>query len=201
MPHHSPFYIERDTDRKAIEAICLPSGVTITIKGPRQMGKSSLLIRIMEDGCGQGMRTAFLDFQMIEKSSMQDPNIFFRQFCSQLAWEFELEDHTDEVWKAPLGQVQKTTTYVQRHILKAFPDTQVLLAMDEVERMFASPSRSDFFSMLRSWHNRRAQGGDWIHLNMALVTSTEPYQLISDLNQSPFNVGTVVELVILTWYK
>jgi hypothetical protein len=29
---------------------------------------------------------------------------------------------------------------------------------------------------------------------MALVTSTEPYQFIADLNQSPFNVGQVVEL-------
>ena len=48
--------------------------------------------------------------------------------------------------------------------------------------------------MLRSWHNNRARGGDWLRLNMALVTSTEPYQLIADLNQSPFNVGTVVEL-------
>jgi len=66
--------------------------------------------------------------------------------------------------------------------------------LDEVERMFASPFRSDFFSMLRSWHNRRAHGGDWTRLNLALVTSTEPYQLIADLNQSPFNVGMVIEL-------
>ena len=177
-----------------MEAICQPNGVTITIKGPRQMGKSSLLIRIMQDGCGRGMRTAFLDFQMIEQASMQDPERFYRQFCSLLAWEFELEDRTEKVWKAPLGQVQKTTNYVQMHILREISDEPVLLAMDEVERMFASPFRSDFFSMLRSWHNRRAQGGDWTRLNLALVTSTEPYQLIADLNQSPFNVGKAVEL-------
>jgi hypothetical protein len=30
------------------------------------------------------------------------------------------------------------------------------------------------------------------------VTSTEPYQFIADLNQSPFNVGQVVELVDFT---
>jgi hypothetical protein len=75
---------------------------------------------------------------------------------------------------------------------------QILLAMDEVERMFASPFRSDFFSMLRSWHNNRARGGDWTRLNLSLVTSTEPYQFIADLNQSPFNVGQIVELVDFT---
>ncbi|MDO8755586.1 MAG: AAA-like domain-containing protein, partial [Anaerolineales bacterium] len=94
----------------------------------------------------------------------------------------------------PLGQVQKTTNYVTKHLLKELHDTHLLLAMDEVERMFTSPFRSDFFSMLRSWHNNRARGGDWTRFNMALVTSTEPYQLIADLNQSPFNVGAVVEL-------
>jgi hypothetical protein len=201
MPHRSPFYIEREGDHEAMDAIChssISGGVTITIKGPRQMGKSSLLIRVMQEGCGRDMRAAFLDFQMIEGASMDDPEVFYRQFCSLLAWEFELEDRTEEVWKAPLGTVQKTTNYMLRYILKVIPDAPVLLAMDEVERMFASPFRSDFFSMLRSWHNRRAQGGDWTRLNLALVTSTEPYQLIADLNQSPFNVGTVVELTDFT---
>ncbi|TFH46090.1 MAG: hypothetical protein E4H01_10580 [Lysobacterales bacterium] len=130
----------------------------------------------------------------MEGAAIENPDIFYRQFCSTLAWEFDLEDRTEEIWKAPLGPVQNATNYVLRHILKAIPGEPILLAMDEVERMFASPFRSDFFSMLRSWHNRRAQGGDWTRLNLALVTSTEPYQFIADLNQSPFNVGAVVEL-------
>ncbi|KAF0107919.1 MAG: toll-interleukin receptor [Anaerolineaceae bacterium] len=194
MPHQSPFYIERETDREATQALCEITGVTITIKGPRQMGKSSLLNRLMVEGCGRGMKTAFIDFQMIENSAIENADIFYRQFCSLLSWEFGVEDLTEEFWKNPLGQVQKTTNYVTNHLLKELQDTQLLLAMDEVERMFTSPFRSDFFSMLRSWHNGRARGGDWTRFNMALVTSTEPYQLIADLNQSPFNVGAVVEL-------
>ena len=66
--------------------------------------------------------------------------------------------------------------------------------MDEVERVFDTAFRSDFFSMLRSWHNNRAMSPIWKQLDLALVTSTEPYQLIENLNQSPFNVGQVIEL-------
>jgi AAA domain-containing protein/TIR domain-containing protein len=194
MPHQSPFYIERETDVEAMNALHEIQGVTITIKGPRQMGKSSLLNRLQADGKEKGMRTAFIDFQLIENASMENANIFYQQFCSLLSWEFEVEDRTEEYWKNPLGHVQKTTNYLQRHLLKEIKDVQILLAMDEVERMFGSPFRSDFFSMLRSWHNNRARGGDWTRLNIALVTSTEPYQFIADLNQSPFNVGQVVEL-------
>ena len=194
MPHESQFYIERDSDRDAMQALCEIKGVTITIKGPRQMGKSSLLNRLMVDGCGRGMKTAFLDFQMIENSAITNPDIFYRQFCSLLSWEFGVEDRTEEFWRNSLGQVKKTTNYLTRYLLKQLPDEQLLLAMDEVERMFPSSFRSDFFSMLRGWHNDRARDSELKRFNMALVTSTEPYQLIADLNQSPFNVGAIVEL-------
>jgi hypothetical protein len=194
MPHQSRFYIERETDVEAMSALQEIHGVTITIKGPRQMGKSSLLNRLLVEANSKGMRTAFIDFQLIENAAMENADVFYKQFCSLLSWELEMEDRTEEIWKIPLGHVQKTTNYLQRHLLKEIKDGQILLAMDEVERMFASPFRSDFFSMLRSWHNNRARGGDWTRLNLALVTSTEPYQFIADLNQSPFNVGQVVEL-------
>jgi hypothetical protein len=72
-----------------------------------------------------------------------------------------------------------------------------MLAMDEVETIFDTPFRSDFFGMLRNWHNRRAMrtiDPVWRQLDLALVTSTEPYQLIDNLEQSPFNVGKVVKL-------
>ena len=48
MPFQSPFYIERETDHEAMQALCEMNGVTITIKGPRQMGKSSLLNRLFD---------------------------------------------------------------------------------------------------------------------------------------------------------
>ena len=196
--HQSPFYIERETDREAMSALREIQGVTITIKGPRQMGKSSLLNRLLVEAGAKDMRSAFIDFQLIENTAIENADVFYRQFCSLLSWEFGIEDRTEEFWKYPLGPVQKTTNYLQKHLLKEIQNVQILLAMDEVERMFASPFRSDFFSMLRSWHNNRARGGDWTRFNMALVTSTEPYQFIADLNQSPFNVGQVVELVDFT---
>lgn len=198
MPHQSPFYVERDTDHEALNALNDIRGVTITIKGPRQMGKSSLLNRLLVEARAMNMRTAFIDFQLIENAAMETGDVFYQQFCSLLSWEFEIEDRTEEFWKIPLGHVQKTTNYLQRHLLKEIGNVPILLAMDEVERMFASPFRSDFFSMLRSWHNNRARGGDWVRLNLSLVTSTEPYQFIADLNQSPFNVGQVIELVDFT---
>ena len=73
-------------------------------------------------------------------------------------------------------------------------DEPLVLAMDEVDRVLDTPFRSDFFGMLRSWHNKRAMSKVWRQFSQVLVISTEPYQLIADLNQSPFNVGQTLRL-------
>lgn len=193
MAPDSAFYVERKEDALALETIA-HQGVTITIKGPRQMGKSSLLIRTVAAAAAANKRVAFLDFQLFDRSALADADRFFRQFCSWLSAELDLEDRSAEYWNMPLGNSQRCTRYVGRAVLRELA-APLVLAMDEVETIFDTDFRSDFFGMLRSWHNSRATSPIWKQLDLTLVTSTEPYQLIDNLNQSPFNVGQVIDLV------
>ena len=192
MDLESQLYVARSGDAIALDTI-KRQGVTITIKGPRQMGKSSLLIRTMAAAVEAGKRVAFLDFQLFDKTALTNGDRFFQQFCAWLTDELELADRVEEFWNLPLGNSQRCTRYMQRYLLKEI-GSPLVLAMDEVESVFDTDFRSDFFSMLRSWHNNRASTPIWKQLDLALVTSTEPYQLIENLNQSPFNVGQVIEL-------
>jgi hypothetical protein len=193
MNPDSKFYIKRAADDIALNTI-EQQGVTITIKGPRQMGKSSLLIRTSGRAVELGKRVAFLDFQLFDRAALTNGECFYRQFCQWLTLELDLIDRVAEYWAAPLGNSQRCTRYMSRHLLKTL-ETPLVLAMDEVESVFDTDFRSDFFGMLRSWHNSRATTPIWRQLDLVLVTSTEPYQLIANLNQSPFNVGQVLELV------
>ncbi|MDJ0706752.1 MAG: AAA-like domain-containing protein [Leptolyngbyaceae cyanobacterium MO_188.B28] len=188
----SQFYVEREADRIALDTI-QRQGVTITIKGPRQMGKSSLLIRTMDAAMQAGKRAVFLDFQLFDKAVLESANRFFPQFCNWLTDELNLEDKVTEYWQRPLGNSQRCTRYMGRYLLKRL-NSPLVLAMDEVECIFDTEFRSDFFGMLRSWHNQRATNPLWKQLDLVLVTSTEPYQLIDELSQSPFNVGQVLRL-------
>jgi serine/threonine protein kinase len=192
MELQSPFYVKRNSDDVALAAISR-QGVTITIKAPRQMGKSSLLIRTMAEARQRGKRVAFIDFQLFDKATLNSAETFFRQFCALLTVELEMEDRLEEYWKVPLGNSQRCSRYLSRHLL-ANLKLPLVLAMDEVESIFDTEFRSDFFGMLRTWHNNRATDPIWKQLDLALVTSTEPYQLIENLNQSPFNVGEVIDL-------
>ncbi|NES22386.1 MAG: TIR domain-containing protein [Symploca sp. SIO3E6] len=198
MDTESRFYVERSSDVLALSTI-QQQGVTITIKGPRQMGKSSLLMRLMNKALAAGKRIVFLDFQMFDKTTLTNADQFFHEFCTWLSGELEVENRVNEYWSQVQSNNLRCTRYLQRYLLKQL-DSPLVLAMDEVECIFDATFRSDFFSMLRSWHNNRAIPSTpiWKQLDLALVTSTEPYQFIENLSQSPFNVGQVIELADFT---
>jgi hypothetical protein len=196
MDAESRFYIEREGDgvvRRALER----QGVTITIKGPRQMGKSSLLMRVIQRAQAAGREAVYLDLQQFDQEVLAEADRFYIQFCQAIAEQLGLPDGTAEAWAAGGGNNQLATRYVQNQVLKPL-NRPLLLAMDEVDRLFEAKYRSDFFAMLRGWHNNRASPvplfRPWKQLDLALVTATEPYHLIANLNQSPFNVGEVIPL-------
>jgi hypothetical protein len=192
----SLFYIERAADRVALQAI-QRQGATIIIQAPRQMGKSSLLVRVIHMAMQIGKRTVLLDFALLDRATLQNADTFFRFFCSWLSDELEIEDRVDDYWRGPLGNIQRCTRYVQRHLLAALDDPLVL-AIDEADTTLDGSVRSDFFSMLRSWHNSRARTSIWGRVDLVLAISTKPWSLISNLHQSPFNVGQSITLEDLT---
>ena len=196
MDPQSAFYVERPADARALATI-RQKGVTLTIKGPRQMGKSSLLMRTMKAAADAGKRVAFLDFQLFDTAALKDAETFLRQFCTLLSHKLKIPNQVATYWSLPLGNIQRCTAYLEDYLLPEL-DWPLVLAMDEVDKIFDAEFRSDFFGMLRAWHNDRQGLSVWKNLDLALVTSTEPYQLIENLNQSPFNVGQVIELEDLT---
>ncbi|MBD2232106.1 AAA-like domain-containing protein [Phormidium tenue] len=194
MDTESEFYIERAEDTKALSALQRKGG-TVTILGPRQMGKSSLLIRTITQARQQQKRVVFLDFQRLEIAALTEDDLFYRRFCEWMTVSLRLPSQVDTYWDKykSLGNPLRCTYYVQDYLL-AEVNQSIFLAMDEVDKLIAAPFRDEFFSMLRSWHNERAFEPVWKLLDLAMVTCTEPYQLIQDLNQSPFNVGTSLTL-------
>jgi hypothetical protein len=200
MDVESNFYVEREKDALVSNTI-QQRGVTIIIKGPRQMGKSSMLNRMMARASKSGKRVVFLDFQLFSKTDLLDSKKFFQKFCYWLTEELGIPDQVDRYLRAKLPLSQECTSYMGYLLNEMKLDEtkdSLVLALDEVDKIFSADFRNDFFAMLRSWCNRRATVPTWKQLDLALVTSTEPYQFIDDLDQSPFNVGEVVRLTDFT---
>lgn len=200
------FYVERAADQVALEAIGQEGGETMTIKGPRQIGKSSLLARVLRKADELGRRKVWLDFTRFDEKDFADPNVFYKRFCQRLTQELQddddddldcLEDKVEKYWERPDSNVFICSRYVDRQILRPLSRTDkssLVLALDNVDKLAGSPLSADFFGMLRSWHNERAFTPSWEHLYLILAISTEPFQLIDNMHTSPFNVGQLVEL-------
>jgi hypothetical protein len=99
----------------------------------------------------------------------------------------------EATWNSRLPAQRKLTKLIERHILPAVSEP-ILLAMDEIDLLQHTPYHTDFFGLIRSWHNRRASNPIWNGLTTIMAISTEPYLLIDNLNQSPFNVGQVLNI-------
>lgn len=192
VPVHSVFYLERSADRHALDAITR-QGVTMTIKGPAKMGKTSLLYRVRAAAEAHGKRTLCLNFREFDGQALTDANTFFTQFCRRISEELGLADQVDATWNTTSTNPANCRRYITRHILQDAEST-IVLALENVDTIFGAPFRSDFFGMLRSWHDDSQYRPIWKKLDRVLVTSTEPYQFIEDINKSPFNVGEVIDL-------
>ncbi len=191
-----PFYINRAADDVGLKAIRNGPGQTISIKGSRQIGKSSLFVRLLEAAQQLGRRGAYLDFGLLN-GTWDSASSFFRYFATAIAQALDLPGLGSDAWD-PQSPASSCTHFVETHVL-ARMSGPLTIACDEVDVVLGYPFRNEFFSMLRSWHNRRAMPSlrgpnRWKSLDILLVTSTEPYLLIDRSEQSPFNVGSVLSL-------
>lgn len=188
----STLYIERSCETIVFKAI-QRLGVTITIKGTYHMGKTSLLLRLQKFSALNGKRVAFLNFHLIDKSTLKDADTFFKQFCSWISDELGINDKVDNEWKSTLGNSQNCTRYFNVQILNQL-DSPVVIIIDGIEIIADSDFCNEFFAMLRAWHNKRVFGTNWQKLDLVFSLSTETYFATENINQSPFSVGVIVEL-------
>jgi hypothetical protein len=181
------FYIEREADARLKREV-VKSGSTTTIRAARQTGKSSSLVRGVHYAREQGAKVAYLDLARVDREYLEKPEVFLRYLAEFIVRELRLDvAQVDTAWSGQLGPQDKLTYLMRDYVLPA-SDALVVLAMDEVDRLLQTTFHSDFFGMLRSWHNNRAFDDRWNKLNIVMVISTEPHLLITDM-QSPFNVG------------
>ncbi|MEW5959951.1 MAG: AAA-like domain-containing protein [Chloroflexota bacterium] len=182
------FYIERHSDAQLKNEV-IKVGTTTTIRAARQTGKSSLLVRGVNFGREHGAKVINLDLQRIDADRLASPDLFLRDLAESIVRKLRLDAaEVERAWQGPLGPQDKLTYLLEDYVLPE-SDSPIILALDEVDRLLTTPFHNDFFALLRSWHNSRALDEQWDRLNMVMVISTEPYLLIADANQSPFNVG------------
>ncbi|MBD2102580.1 AAA-like domain-containing protein [Leptolyngbya sp. FACHB-261] len=195
VPLDSPFYIKRlPIEERCYEQIQKP-GALIRIKAPKQMGKTSLLLRIIEGSKSQGDCTVILDFQLAAQEIFVNSDKFFRWFCASVSLALNIPNKLSDYWDLAeiLGSSMACKAYFEEYLLPTI-GKPLTLGLDEVDKVFEYPEICrDFFGLLRALHEEGKWREIWKKLRLVIVHSTEVYVPL-DINHSPFNVGLSVEL-------
>lgn len=92
MPLDSVFYI----DRPIIESLCYEGiqqpGTLLNIRAPKQMGKTSLMSRILAYASSLGYHTVSVSLQLADAEILQNLKCFLQWFCATVSTELELPD-------------------------------------------------------------------------------------------------------------
>lgn len=198
LPIESPFYLTRPTDAVFNGALEHHDSIVL-IHGARQMGKTSLLARGLHQARSRKAAVVHTDFQRLNSQHLESADALLRTLARWLARALGLEVSLDAVWDPLQGPNLNFTDFMLYEVLEKIP-VPVVWGLDEVDRLFPCPFSGEVFGLFRTWHNERAfqPGGPWSRLTLAIAYATEAHLFITDLNQSPFNVGTRISLKELT---
>ncbi|HSI72142.1 MAG TPA: AAA-like domain-containing protein [Fimbriimonas sp.] len=190
---NSRFYVEREADVELEDALRSNESV-ILIRGPRQVGKTSLIGRGARMVSDMGWRQVSTDFQMVSSTQLTDADRFCRMLAATLARQLGFKYDFENEWLDVFGPNMNLANFV-RAALSESPKPLVWF-MDEADRLFTAPFASDFFGLVRSWHNARATDptGPWGRFTLVIGYASEARLFIRDLNQSPFNVGRQITM-------
>ncbi|NET05182.1 MAG: serine/threonine protein kinase [Symploca sp. SIO2B6] len=193
IPLNSPFYIEHYCLEQQIYQEISKPGALVRIKAPGEMGKTSLLLRILEYANNQSYRTVSLNLEQVDEEILNNTNRLLRWLCAHVTEELKLQPQLDDYWDEDIGSKVSCSLYFRSYLLEQI-DPPLVLVLDEVNQIFEHPQvAKDFLSLLRSWYEEAKRLPIWQQLRLVIAHSTEVYVPLQ-LNHSPFNVGLAIQL-------
>ena len=194
IPLDSKFYIERPVDEEFFKFVKRRDSIVL-LKGARQVGKTSLLARGIQQTREAGYLVLITDFQRLIDVQLQSLETLFIALADMIADQLNLEVYIEDKWRNKSPPNVNFDSYFRREVLGK-TDKPILWVIDEADRLFTCAFSGEFFALFRTWHNDRAlnPSSPCSRLTLAIAYATETYLFIKDPNQSPFNVGTKLVL-------
>jgi WD40 repeat protein len=195
LPGDSPAYVVRRADGELYAG--LREGQFCYVLNSRQMGKSSLRVRVMDRLRGEGVACAAIDITAI---GSQSPTLdqwyagVARQILSGLGMGAD-RLALRSWWKERefLPPVDRLGALIE-WLLAELPGN-IAIFVDEIDSVLSLKFPiDDFFAFIRSCYNVRVDRPEYERITFALFGVATPGELIQDKRRTPFNIGRAIEL-------
>ena len=186
-------YISRKADKDLL-GLCLTSDYAYVL-GPRQVGKSSLMVRTAERLTSEGVRPVVVDLDRIGMGGQETAEEWYLGILSIIADQLLLDTNVAAWWKdrPHLSVTQRLTGFFQELVLVAIP-APVVIFLDDIETTFGLSFVNDFYATLNYLYTARASVPLFRRLSFVLIGTATPGDLPHDPKSQPLAIERRVEL-------
>lgn len=190
LPPGAPSYVKRRADDDLLRFVS--EGKFCHVLAPRQMGKSSLIVRTAERVREQGACAAIV--ALAEIGQVQEPE-WYLGLLTRLQSKLHLSLDLQAWWKerGELAVAQRFVAYLREVVLTQVA-SPIVIFLDEIDATLDFDFRDDFYAAIRATYDARAAESEFNRLTFVLLGAATPDELMRDKARTPFDISRPLDL-------